>query len=206
MNGRRGPNKQPPHTWTKENDDHLAKNLHLSRQELADHIGCTSGAVKARLRILGLCLESTGRFEKGLVPQNKGKRMPDAVRAKVAHTWFKKGQLPHNTKHEGYISVRRDPTGRQYFWMNLGGKRYQMLHRYLWERANGPVPAGHRVTFRDGNQGNCVLENLELVTDQEAMRRNSIMNWPPDIRDAMRLIGRLNNTIKRQDHGGEEHQ
>jgi hypothetical protein len=193
----RGPNKMPRRSWTPEEVDWLRQHLHLSKKAIAAHIGCTPDSVKTALRKHGLKLENTGRFAPGSVPYYKGKKLPDAVKAKLAHTWFSKGHKPHNTKHVGHVSVRRDAGGRQYFWIIAGQKKYVMLHRYLWEQANGPVPAGYRVCFKDGNQGNCVLENLELVSDRDAMMRNTIGRYPKEIQDVMRTLGRLNSEIKR---------
>jgi hypothetical protein len=193
----RGPNKMPRRTWSSDEVVWLGQHLHLSKKAIADHIGCTPDSVKTALRKHGLKLKSTGRFEKGAIPFYKGKKLPDAVKAKVAHGWFRKGHKPHNTKHVGHVSVRRDAGGRQYFWIIAGEKKYVMLHRHLWEQAHGPVPNGHRVCFKDGNQGNCTLDNLELLSDQEAMARNTIGRYPKEIQDVMRTLGRLNREIKR---------
>ncbi|MDX2813416.1 HNH endonuclease signature motif containing protein [Streptomyces sp. PA03-5A] len=38
-----------------------------------------------------------------------------------------------------------------------------VLHRAIWEAAHGPVPARHRLRFRDGNRQNVTLANLEAV-------------------------------------------
>lgn len=41
--------------------------------------------------------------------------------------------------------------------------QWEHKHRLVWERANGQIPEKHSVIFLDGNQKNCVLENLALV-------------------------------------------
>lgn len=41
--------------------------------------------------------------------------------------------------------------------------RWQLVHRIEWERANGPVPAGHALKCLDGNKANCDPANWELV-------------------------------------------
>lgn len=43
----------------------------------------------------------TGRFEKGYIPQNKGKKMPKEIRKKVSKTWFKKGCKSIKKHHTG---------------------------------------------------------------------------------------------------------
>lgn len=136
------------------------------------------------------------RFRKGQVAFNKGRKMRPEVYAKVARTMFKKGRLPHNTKYDGHISARKDQDGRTYFHIRVALGTYVHLHRYLWEQAHGTIPEGHVIAFKDGNQGNCVLENLECITSAERMLRTTIMNYPPEIRNVMRLLGKFNRTIK----------
>ena len=43
------------------------------------------------------------------------------------------------------------------------GKDRKWLHRYLWEKANGPIPKSHHVQYRDGNPENNDLSNLVLT-------------------------------------------
>lgn len=40
-------------------------------------------------------------------------------------------------------------------------------HRYLWEKAHGPVPEKHVIIFADGNNRNFELENLMLITRKQ---------------------------------------
>ena len=39
-----------------------------------------------------------------------------------------------------------------------------MKHRLIWEEANGVMPPGHNVTFKDGDRTNISLKNLMLVS------------------------------------------
>jgi hypothetical protein len=48
----------------------------------------------------------TGFFDKGHIPDNKGKKMP--YNANCARTQFKKGQLPRNTKYLGHERVSKE--------------------------------------------------------------------------------------------------
>ena len=41
--------------------------------------------------------------------------------------------------------------------------QWEHKHRLVWEQTNGQIPENHSVIFLDGNQQNCVLENLALV-------------------------------------------
>ena len=57
------------------------------------------------------------------------------------------------TLHKGYL--------RQTY-----GAR-QALHHVVWIEANGPIPEGHNIRFRDGNCRHCSLENLHCAPIQE---------------------------------------
>lgn len=44
--------------------------------------------------------------------------------------------------------------------------------KYIWEKANGPVPKGHVLILKDGDPLNLKLDNLELITRAELIARN----------------------------------
>ncbi len=146
------------------------------------------------------------RLKKGNVPPNKGKKMPAHIKAKSAHTWFKKGQLPYNTKHDGHVSVRVDADGRRYYWIRVGLAEWKHLHRKLWEDAHGPVPEGHVVAFKDGNQMHCVLENLECITAAERLRRTSIHTLPEELKRTVQAKGVLKRMINKRNKDHEQQQ
>lgn len=113
----------------------------------------------------------TGRFEKGHVPPNKGKKGYYAPGCEKG--WFRKGNTPWDTAPVGTVVVREG-----YLWKKLtnkpdGGRfNWKQLHLILWEEAYGPVPEGFYVAFKDGNPQNCTLDNLMLVSKAE----NIVMN------------------------------
>ena len=139
------------------------------------------------------------RFKKGNVPHNKGKKMPPELYAKASRTMFKKGHKPHNTRKDGDISLRGDKSGRAYKYIRISEANWQLLHRVVWEYHNGKIPKGHNVIFKDGNTMNCNIENLELVSNAENMKRNSFMNnYPEDIQKLIQLKGALNRQINKR--------
>lgn len=112
----------------------------------------------------------TGCFEKGSIPSNKGKRCPPGVGGRhpnAKRTQFKKGNLPHNTNflhHErvskdGYIEISIDETNPHTGYE----RRYILKHRWLWEKANGPIPEGMALKCLDGNRMNVDPSNWEAV-------------------------------------------
>ena len=110
----------------------------------------------------------TGRFEAGHTPPNKGRKGYCAPGAEKGH--FKKGHTPYNKTPIGTVRVKSDG----YLWQKVGEgcRDWKQLHRLLWEQANGPVPEGCHIIFKDGNPMNCVLDNLAVVTLSE----NAVMN------------------------------
>jgi hypothetical protein len=120
------------------------------------------------------------RFPKGHIPANKGKKTPEHIKEKSKATWFKKGQLPPNTKFDGHISIRIDSKGRPYAHIRVAQGKYELLHRNLWEKHHGPVPVGKIVAFINGDPSDIKIENLELITREENMLRNTRHNYPKD--------------------------
>lgn len=131
------------------------------------------------------------RFTKGHVPANKGKQMPATVYEKAKKTMFKKGQLPYNTKYNGHERISVDG----YVEIRIDVGKYVQKHRYLWEQENGPIPKGMALVFKDGNKQNLDLTNLELITRQELMKRNSISRFPPELRSAIHQVHKLKRII-----------
>lgn len=134
------------------------------------------------------------RYKKGDPAWNKGKYM----RVSQA-TEFKKGQMPHNYKPVG--SERITPDG--YLERKVAEpKKWKAVHHILWEEVNGPIPPRHKVIFKDNNKKNICIDNLFLVTFEEAMRRNSIHRYPKEIVQTIKTISKLKKTIR--NHGKKQ--
>lgn len=142
---------------------------------------------------------NSGQFKKGIIPFNKGKKMPDHVREKAKATMFKTGIVPHNTRQIGEFSDRPDKSGATYRYIKVAHADWRLYHRAIWEERHGKIPKGYRIHFKDGNTLNCSIENLECLTDQEAMDRNRITKYPLEIQEVIKLKNKLNKKIK--DHG-----
>lgn len=162
-------------------------------------------AFKALCDRLRLRTGRTGRFEKGIVPANKGKKMP--YNANSARTQFKKGQLPLNTKHVGH--ERTDKDG--YVWISVDQtnphtgfeRRYVMKHRWLWEQKNGPIRAGIILKCK-GDKSNTDPSNWELISRGVLARRNKRfggMALPPELESAAIAIAKLDDRIGKTRRG-----
>lgn len=117
-----------------------------------------------------------GRFQKGNAPRNQ-ESLPKMIEAGIA-TRFKKGRIPHTAKPDGYERVDRDG----YVMIRISepnpwtGAASRMIHkhRWLWEKANGPVPDGHRLKCLDGDRTNCDPANWEAIPAGLSPRLNGI--------------------------------
>jgi hypothetical protein len=153
----------------------------------------------------------SARFKKGQVPANKGLKRPGWHAGRMKETQFKKGErsgiaaknwVPIGTilpDAEGYLRIKvraaehgKEPTG----FGNM--KCWPLYNRYLWELHKGPIPPRHTVIFKDGDRSNCAIENLELLSMADNMRRNSIWKrMPPELIQVILLNGALKRRIRR---------
>lgn len=168
-------------------DDFLKQNyLNLNYNELAKAIKKSDTFVVNRLKFLHLNVPEDIKaqrvvdsyFKKGMISHNKGipinEWMTEEQRENFLKNKFKKGNVPHNAKEVGYESVVFDKTGRPYYMIKILGKeRLRYKHRVIWEEANGPIPKGYNVQFKDKNTLNCVLDNLYLISRSEQMIENT---------------------------------
>ena len=78
-------------------------------------------------------------------------------------------------------------------------RRWRAVHLLVWEEANGPLPSGCAVSFRDGDKRNLALDNLQLVTRAELMKRNSYHQYGPEISKIIQLRGALARQINKRE-------
>jgi len=138
------------------------------------------------------------RFQKGQTSWNKGVSYTAGGRS--AETRFKTGTV------NGKAALLLQPLGtervtkdgiRQRKILDDGPpqRRWKSVHMILWEESNGAVPPGHIVVFRDKNTTNIDIQNLELITRAENMRRNTIHRYPPELKSTIRQLGKLKKAI-----------
>lgn len=123
--------------------------------------------VKGCIARYNLSTGKTGRFEKGHVPFNKGKKGEYAPGSEKG--WFKKENIPATHRDvgserinvDGYVEIKvREPS----VW--------KLKHRIVWEKHNGPIPDGYIIILRDGNKTNTDLSNLMIIKKST----NAILN------------------------------
>lgn len=161
-----------------------------SSQSIADLIGCSIYAINNRAFSLGLKkdpaylhdlqqkmsreLTKSGmshRFHKGNVPVNKGCKMRSDVYDRMKPTMFTKGHLPHNTKHDMAESIRTNREGKQHVLIRVSKGVWIEKQIFLYEAEHGKIPNGQILWCKDGNTLNCDLDNWELISREESIRR-----------------------------------
>jgi hypothetical protein len=212
----------PKRTWS---DDELAllraNYASVRTADLAATLGINLVLVYRRASLLGLrksaefaASDKSGRlfkggklgqltqFSPGQRPWNTGTHYVAGGRS--AETQFKPGRKPEESRNylpigtlriskDGYLE--RKVTDDQSL---MPARRWQFVHRIVWEAANGPIAPGHMVVFRPGQFTNRVelltADRLACISRAENALRNSLWRTDPEI---MRLF-QLKGAIKRQ--------
>lgn len=132
------------------------------------------------------------RFQKGMTPWSKGKKLGPA-HPNSKKTQFKKGSRPQNAVPVGTIVTH----GSGYLKIKIGEPNvWEFYHHHVWVKHRGPVPKGHVIRFRDGNSTNCEIDNLVLMTRTEHALRNSIWKYPEELVPTMAVLADLKKEIR----------
>lgn len=189
--------------YTEAEDEYLRQNYSDStRQELERALGRPGRAVCQRARKLGLkksadfMKKHSGRFNPGHKTWNKGKPGSTGLHPNSRRTQFKKGVRSPTWQPIGYERVTKDGYLERKVTDTGTQKDFVAVHRIVWQEANGPIPDGHAVVFRSDDKLDHRLENLELISREELMLRNSRHNHPPELIPAMAKVSQLRKTIK----------
>lgn len=109
---------------------------------------------------------------------------------------YKKGYTPCNSRPIG--STRIDSQGN--IVVKIAEPRvWILLHKKIWEDANGPIPDDHIIVYKDGNKMNCQLDNLLLMSRRDHMLKNTVHNLPPEIKELINLRGNLIRCINHRE-------
>jgi hypothetical protein len=134
----------------------------------------------------------TGRIERGTPAWNKGKK---GVNGKSSTT-FKVGNFPHQTLPMYSERITKD--GLIEIKVKERGKTFVSKHRWLWEQKNGPVPRGHIIRFKDGDNRNFADGNLICVSRHlnMALNQSNHLAVPQPLRETHFLTQKLSVTAK----------
>lgn len=167
-------------------------------QELADlfnqkfNTNITSRTIKSYKANNKLNSGLTGKFRKGQIPHNKGKKMPKEVYEKVKHTMFAKGNVPPNHRPVGSERISKDG----YIEVKVAEpNKWRLKQRVVYEEAKGKIPEGCPIIFLDGNKRNFDIDNLRCITRSELLYLNcNGLNNSNEITETGILMARLDRT------------
>lgn len=190
-----GNKKGTARVFPEEVQDFIRKNvMGTSCRELTERVNTEFGTsyrapqIKAYKGNHGLSSGLTGRFKKGHIPANKGKKGICASGSEKG--WFRKGHVPANHKPVG--SERIDVDG--YVLVKTAEpNEWKLKHRLVWQEHNGEIPEGKIVTFLDGDKQNTHRGNLVLITNEEnlEMNRSGLRGRDPELTRTGSLVARL---------------
>lgn len=147
-------------------------------------------------RIVGGELGVQYRFVKGQEPPNKGKKMPGIVYSKAEKTMFKKGNLPHNTRSDGEISIRKDKRGVPYRFIRISKGKWIPFSRYIYQIEIGDIPTGYVVKHKDGDTLNDSADNLKAISKRENAKENHNRDKARETMKGLYAEGKINNPMK----------
>lgn len=195
--------------WTAAIDAELTRlySLHTNT-DIGRILGCTEPAVLNRAQHLGLRkpegFTNAGCFTPGQRSWNAGKKGWHAG-GRSAETRFKPGSKPPTWKPIGHERVTDDGyLQRKVTDTGVTRRDYVNVHWLLWLEAGREIPPGHALIFKDGDPTHIALDNLELVSRADLMRRNSLHNYPKPIAELIQLRGALMRKIHRAERNHQE--
>lgn len=208
-----------PRPWTPAEDAALRRRYPDERsQSIAEQLARSLRSVYERAALLGLKkspeyyatgqsgrlvdgkLGDATRFKPGQTPWNKGR--PYQAGGRAAQTQFQPGEKPHTWRpigterlsKNGYLQRKLTDTG-------VTRHDYVPVHHIVWRAAGRDIPPGHALVFRDKNRQNFSLDNLELITRADLMRRNTVHHYGPEIAQLTQLRGaivrKINNRLRK---------
>ena len=142
------------------------------------------------------------QFKKGQVSPNKG--VKGISYPGMEATQFKKGVRPHTWRPIGSLRINGDGyLDRKVTDTGYPSDDWKSVHRLVWVEANGEIPSGHVVRFKDGMRTTDVdkikADILECISLKENARRNAWhARMPPELRKLMGTRIALTRVINRR--------
>jgi hypothetical protein len=196
--------------FTEEENHFIIQNIETkSIKTIASEMKRSSCTLQKHVHFLGLThiMEHKKRnsfFKKGYLPKNIGLKQadymsPEGIENSKA-TRFQKRQEPKNTSFDGNITIRHLSQSRNlkpYKYIRISKGKWKPLHRHIWETEKGKIPKGYNVVFKDGDTLNCVIDNLECISNEDNIIRNSIHQYPVELKKEIRKVAKLKRVINK---------
>jgi hypothetical protein len=96
---------------------------------------------------------------------------------------------------DGFLKIKISHVGGRFHH-----RSYVLKHRWLWERAYGPVPDGYKLKCRDGNKLNTDTSNWECVRNGVLRRliNRGYEAAPPELKPTIMAVAKLEDSIRRK--------
>ena len=166
-------------------------------------------SIRRKRRDLGYVAKTDGRFVKGQVSPNKGRKMSAETYAKCEKTMFKKNHVPETIKNIGCVSILNGD-----YWRikvaDVKGQtntNWKLLHHHVFEKYYGKVPEGYTVIFADGDRDNMNIDNLILVEKRDVIYMNTKKYFTKGNSELTKTganISKLHFAIKDLEEGGNK--
>jgi hypothetical protein len=139
-----------------------------TNRDLAEHFQCSVSCVKRMGYSLGLKKTARyfGRFQKGCVPHNSGKKIYEYMSSEGI---LKSSQTRFHAVHEPGTVI--ESANGYYKIKTLYG--WELLHRYIWRQAHPGETIGKRdlIVFVDGNRKNLSSDNIIKSSIKEILSK-----------------------------------
>ena len=190
----------------------IAARRDLSRRELHSEFCARFGREDVTVEhIKALCTRQgwktgrTGCFAPGHTPANKCQ--PHPTRGRAAETQFKKGSRTGRAaeiwKPIGTERISKDGYRERKIHDGMPlQSRWRAVHLIEWEKANGPLPAGHCLKCLDGDKTNTDPSNWEAIPRallprlSGGRRHKPFDEHEPEVRPAVLSIAKLEHKAR----------
>ncbi len=208
--------------FTPEEDQYIRDNyLNMTGMELSANLNRYFSSIYGRMCRLGLTvpeeiknerfrkvyrhLEESGksyRFQKGLIPANKGKKMPPELYDKCKKTMFKPGNIPATCKHFGkpYLHTRKRKSGYiEKIWLIQESTNKRSAYLSYLCRINGIDLTGKIPLLKPGfdHIRTPTLDDIEIITYEENLKRNTFHRYPDELVRLIQVKGALQRQINK---------
>lgn len=104
-----------------------------------------------------------------------------------------------------WIATGVTPLGKIKIWNYKSGRKFKVIKTedgfiryapFLYKQHYGEVPDGMVIRFKDNDPMNVNIENLECITREENALRNSILRYPPELRETATLLQQIKKQLK----------
>jgi len=148
------------------------------------------------------------RFTKGLTPWNKGVKGSTGYHPNTRRTQFKKGEMRGAAQHN-YVPIGTEKISYDGYLVRkvtddpalVPVRRWQAVHRLVWEEVNGSIPPGFVVCFLPGrkttDRDRITVDALELVSRGELAHRNHPRTRDPELAQLVQLKGAITRQVNR---------